>query len=610
MISGYDPSDWDLTKRLLGYMKPFMGIFIGIVVTAFGRHGIFALIAPLIVALIIDFILVPVPGAEHWFIDLVKNFTGVTDPTGLLIVLCGFIVLLAVIRGIFHVIHITLRAALSQNILRVMRRDFYYALIHKSFSYLDQVLSGQIISRITSDMGAIDLFYSETVREIFRHGMQFLFTVYILYTIDPGLTLICCIPMPFIFLSTHLYSSRISGYLARAKDQFGDLNSVLVEGIVGHKLIKTHGMEGHFYERFQRQNEGYVDTSLKASRIQSIYRPSSAAMVAIGIALVIFYGGQEAAAGHLSIGEMVLFGIYFAQLVGPMRMFARLIMFYNDAIASARRVFEVIDIGEDVPEAQNPVRIEMDGEINYRGVSFSYGAGRETLHDITLRIEPSQQVALMGYVGSGKTTLAELVPRFYDVTAGSITIDGVDVRDIELRNLRKQVGIVLQDVFIFSDTIRNNIVYGKPDASEEEIISAAKAAQIHEYIESLPDGYDTAVGERGITLSGGQRQRVSIARTLLTDPRILILDDSTSNVDAQTEVQIRKAIDSLLHGRTALVITQRASTCETADKVVVMEKGRIIAEGKHGDLLESSSGYRRLIESQELDIGRGGEVSG
>ena len=246
--------------------------------------------------------------------------------------------------------------------------------------------------------------------------------------------------------------------------------------------------------------------------------------------------------------------------------------------------------------------IEMEGEIVYSGVSFSYGEGRETLHDINLRIEPSQQVALMGYVGSGKTTLAELVPRFYDVAEGSITIDGVDVRDIELRNLRKQVGIVLQDVFIFSDTIRNNISYGRPDATDEEIVAAAKAAQIHDHIKGLPDGYDTAVGERGVTLSGGQRQRVSIARTLLTDPRVLILDDSTSNVDAQTEVQIRKAIDSLLKGRTALVITQRASTCEAADKVVVMENGRIIAEGTHAELLKSSSGYRRLIESQELGM--------
>ncbi len=605
MVSHYDPSDWELTKRLLGYMKPFMGIFVGIVLTAFGRHGVFALIAPLIVALIIDFILVPMPGRTHWFIDLVKNWSGVTDQIGLLIMLCSVIVLLAIIRGFFHVTHITLRAALSQNILRVMRRDFYYALINKSFAYLDQVMSGQIISRITSDMGAIDLFYSETVREIFRHGMQFFFTLYILYLINPNLTLICCIPLPFIFLSTHMYSSRISSYLTRAKNQFGDLNNVLVEGIVGHKLIKTHGMENHFFERFQEQNEAYVDTSLQASRIQSLYRPSSAAMVAVGVALVIFYGGQEAAAGHLSIGEIVLFGTYFIQIVGPMRMFARLIMFYNDAIASARRVFEVIDIGEDVPEAREPVGLEIRGEIVYSDVSFSYGEGKETLRNINLRIEPSQQVALMGYVGSGKTTLAELVPRFYDVTSGRVMVDGVDIRDIELKVLRRQVGIVLQDVFIFSDTIRNNIAYGKPDATDEEIHAAAKAAQIHEFIETMPRGYDTMVGERGTTLSGGQRQRVSIARTLLTNPRVLILDDSTSNVDAQTEVLIRKAIDTLLEGRTALIITQRASTCEAADKVVVMERGRIISEGKHRELLESSGSYRQLIESQALDIGGG-----
>ncbi len=610
MSSGYNPSEWELTKRLLGYMKPFIWIFAGIVLTAFGRHGIFALIAPLIVALIIDYVLVPVPGVHHWFITYVENVVGVSTPMGLLITLCSIIVLLAIVRGFFHVTHITLRAALSQNILRVMRRDFYYALIHKSFSYLDQVMSGQIISRITSDMGTIDLFYSETVREIFRHGMQFLFTLIILYRIDPSLTLICCIPLPFIFISTRFYSSRISGYLSRAKNQFGDLNNVLVEGITGHKLIKTHAMEDHFFERFQEENMGYVDTSLQASRIQNIYRPSFAAMVAIGVSLVIYYGGQKAAAGYLSLGEIVLFGVYFGQLVGPMRMFARLIMFYKDALASARRVFEVIDVGEDVPSAENPIKLEITGEIAYKDVSFHYGERGGILQDINLRIEPSQQVALMGYVGSGKTTLAELVPRFYDVSKGSITIDGVDIRDIKLSNLRKQVGIVLQDVFIFSDTIRNNIAYGNPDATLEEVVSAAKAAQIHDHIMGMPEGYDAVVGERGITLSGGQRQRVSIARTLLTDPRILILDDSTSNVDAQTEEKIRKAIKVLLEGRTALVITQRASTCETSDKVVLMEGGRIIAEGTHRELLESSTGYRRLIESQELDMGFGGEASG
>ena len=607
MSAEYSPSDWDLTRRLLGYMRSFLNIFVGIVFTAFGRHGVFALLSPLLVMIIIDYIVVPVPGKTHWFLELLKSWTGITDQIGLLVLLCSIIVALAVIRGFFHVIHITLRASLSQNILRVMRRDFYYALIHKSFSYLDQVMSGQILSRMTSDMGAIDLFYSETVREIFRHGMQFLFTFYILYIINPGLAIICGIPLPFVFLSTRLYSSRISGYLAEAKNQFGDLNSVLVEGIVAHKLVKTYGQEEALLARFEVENRGYVDTSLKASAIQSIYRPSSSTMLAVGVALVIFYGGQRVIDGSLSIGEMILFGTYFAQLVGPMRMFARLIMFYQDAIASARRVFEVIDTGEDVPEAPDALELpRLRGEVTFEDVSFSYQTSGEILNNVSLSVSPGEKVALMGFVGSGKTTLAELVPRFYDVTAGKVTVDGYDVRDVTLRSLRSQVGIVLQDVFVFSDTIRNNIAFGKPEASDDEVVKVAEAAQIHEYISSLPDGYGTVVGERGLTLSGGQRQRITIARTLLSDPGVLILDDSTSNVDAETEVHIRKALDSLLEGRTALIITQRASTCKAADKVVVMDNGRIAAVGRHDELMASSRIYRQLIESQVLDIREGG----
>ena len=603
-LEEYNPSSWELTKRLLGYMKPFMGIFIGIVLTAFGRHGIFALLSPLIVMLIIDYILIPVPGKTHWFLEFVKVTSGVTDSMGLLIILCSMIIALAIIRGVFHVVHITLRAALSQNILRVMRRDFYYALINKSFAYLDQVISGQIISRITSDMGYIDLFYSETVREIFRHGMQFFFTLYILWQIDSQLALICCLPLPFIFLSTRFYSSRITGYLNKAKNQFGDLNNILVEGIVGHKLIKTHGQESHFLSRFNDENMGYVDTSLQAAKIQSIYRPSSAAMVAIGISLIIYYGGQKALTHQITVGELILFSTYFSQLVGPMRMFARLIMFYQDAITSARRVFEVIDLGADVPESPNAVTLdEVNGEITFNDVSFTYEGAEETLHGINFKVNPSENVALLGYVGSGKTTLAELVPRFYDVTEGSVELDGVDIREIKLHSLRRQIGIVLQDVYVFSDTIKNNISFGRPDATDEEIVEAAKAAQIHEFIETLPAGYDEIVGERGITLSGGQRQRLTIARTLLTDPKILILDDSTSNVDAETEVLIRAAIDKLLEGRTSLIITQRASTCEAADKVVVMDKGRITAQGTHRELLETSESYMRLIESQAFNLG-------
>ncbi len=603
-VEEYNPTKWELTERLLGYMKPFLNIFAGILITAFGRHGIYELVWPLIVMLIIDFILVPIPGQSHWFIDLLQQWTGVSNNAGLLIILCSLIVVLALLRGFFHVVHITLRATLSQNILRVMRRDFYYALINKSFSYLDRVMSGQIISRMTSDMGAIDLFYSETVREIFRHGMQFFFTLFILVTIEPQLALICCLPLPVAFLSTYLYSSRISSYLAKAKNQFGNLNSVLVEGIIGHKLVVTHGQEDRVMERFEELNSRFVETSLKTSAIQATYRPSSATVMALGVALVIFYGGIKFRSGVMTIGEVILFSTYFSQLVGPMRMFARLIMFYQDAIASARRVFEIIDVGEDVPEAVDAKDLpSLEGTITFEDVSFSYDGAEETLRNITLSINPGEKVALMGFVGSGKTTLAELVPRFYDVSSGRVTVDGYDVRDVSLRSLRSQIGIVHQEIYIFSETIRNNIAFGKPDASEEEIIEVAKAAQIHENIVSLPKGYDTLVGERGITLSGGQRQRLTIARTLLTDPSILILDDSTSNVDAETELLIRKAIETLLEDRTALIITQRASTCKDVDKVVVLENGRIVASGTHDKLMEESTAYRNLIESQALDLG-------
>jgi ATP-binding cassette subfamily B protein len=255
-----------------------------------------------------------------------------------------------------------------------------------------------------------------------------------------------------------------------------------------------------------------------------------------------------------------------------------------------------------VPESDHPVVLpRLKGDIEFRDVSFSYGAA-ETLKDSNLKIAPGEKVAIIGFVGSGKSALTELVPRFYDATAGAVLVDGHDVREVSIKSLRSQIGIVLQDIYIFSTTIRENLTFGKPDATDEEVIAAAKAAQIHDYIASLPKGYDTEVGERGLTLSGGQRQRVAIARVLLMNPSILILDDSTSNVDAETEVFIRKAIDALLEGRTALIITQRASTCENADKVVVIDEGQIAAIGKHSSLLKTSEKYRRLIESQTLTM--------
>ena len=601
-MSDYNPSGWDLTKRLLWQIKPYMGTYILINLTAFGREGVYSLLAPLLVLLIIDYVLVPVPGDKNWFLELVKQWTGVSDRYGLLVILVSLIIILAIIRATFFVIHRYYRGVLSQNILRDLRRDLYNALINKSFSYLSHVRTGQIISRVTSDMNAIDLFYSETVREVFRMTLQLIIAVVILLFINPGLTGITLLTLPFIFLATRFYLPRVRSRMQAAKAQFDTLNGVLVEGITAQKLIKGFGQEDSFAGRFEKENQGYVEKSLRTLKIQAAYTPSGTLISAIGVALVLVFGGILVVGGSLTLGELVLFGTYFSQLVGPVRMYARLIDFYQDGLVSAKRVYEVVDVGRDVPEGKHPIMLpRLKGDIEFRNVSFSYGAA-ETLKDVNLKVEPGEKVAIIGFVGSGKSALTELVPRFYDTTAGVVLVDGHDVREASIKSLRGQIGIVLQDIYIFSTTIRENITFGKPDATNEEVVAAAKAAQIHDYIASLPKGYETEVGERGLTLSGGQRQRVAIARVLLMNPSILILDDSTSNVDAETEVFIRKAIDALLESRTALIITQRASTCENADKVVVVDEGHIVAIGKHDELLKTSEKYRRLIESQTLTM--------
>ena len=599
----YNPSNWDLTKRLLGYIKPYMGTYIVINLTAFGREGVYSLLAPLIVMLIIDYTLVPVPGAKNWFIDLIKSWMGVTDRGVLLVVLVGCILILALFRFTFLILHRYYRGVMSQNILRDMRRQLYEALINKSFSYLGQVKTGQIISRVTSDMNSIDLFYSETVRELFRMSLQLGIAATILLSINTQLALITLLPLPFIFVTMRLYLSRVRGRMLATKNQFDSLNGVLVEGITAQKLIKGFGQEEAFAARFSKENESYVEKSLRTARLQAVYTPSNMVITATGVALVLVFGGIRVLEGSLTLGELVLFGTYFTQIVGPVRMYARLMDFYQDGIVSAKRVFEVLDVGRDVPEPEHPTELpRLKGEIEFKDVSFSYGGTSEVLRDVNLKVSPGEKVAIIGFVGSGKSALTELVPRFYDVTAGQVLVDDRDVREASLKSLRGQIGIVLQDIYIFSDTIKGNLKFGKPDATDEEVIAAAKASRIHDYIASLPKGYDTPVGERGLTLSGGQRQRIAIARVLLTNPSILILDDSTSNVDAETEVLIRKAIDTLLEGRTALIITQRASTCESADKVVVIDQGQIIAVGKHRKLLKESEKYRMLIESQTLTL--------
>jgi len=370
LAMGYNPSNWELTKRLLGYIRPFFKFFVVMVVTALGRESLYSLMAPILVMFIVDYILVPVsPDKTNWFLDLLKSWTGIKDSIGLLTILSALIVVFAILRGVFSVIHRTYRAMLSQNILRVMRREFYRSLMDKSLAYLNQVRTGQIISRVTSDMGAIDLFYSETVREAFRMTMQLLLAIFVILQFDVWLTIVCCLPLPFIFVTTRMYSSRVRPYMTQSKAQLDRLNSVLVEGILAQKLIKSFGQEKNFEERFDQENRTYVKRALRATRIQALYRPSSSAVTAVGMALIITYGGLRVIGEEITIGEIILFVTYFNQLVGPVRMYSRLIDFWQDGITSARRVFEVIDVRKDIPEASNPIELpRLKGTQSWAGI--------------------------------------------------------------------------------------------------------------------------------------------------------------------------------------------------------------------------------------------------
>ncbi|MBM3292331.1 ABC transporter ATP-binding protein, partial [Candidatus Bathyarchaeota archaeon] len=374
MQSSYNPSNWELTKRLLGYLKPFLWTVLAMLITAFGREGIYSLVAPLVVMLIIDFVLVPVPGGSNWLIEFIKNWIGITDRSGLLFILFLMIVCAAALRGIFFVIHRLYRAVLSQGILRNMRREFYYALVNKSFNYLGQVRTGQIISRVTSDMGAIDLFYSETVRESFRMTLQLSIALYVLFTVNSSLALICVLPLPFIFAYVRFYTRAVRPFMTSAKAQFDSLNSILIEGITAQKLIKGFGQEEAFTKRFDEDNREYVAKSLKTARLQALYTPSNSVITAIGMALVIIFGGERVYNNQLTLGAFILFVSYYNQLVSPIRMYARLIDFYQDALVSARRVFEVIDVGQDMPEDPNAIELpRLKGSIVFRDVSFRYG---------------------------------------------------------------------------------------------------------------------------------------------------------------------------------------------------------------------------------------------
>ena len=523
------------------------------------------------------------------------------DAAPRLIITAGLIIVLfAIARGLFSFAQNFLSQALSQNIAFDLRNDIYSKIQRLSFSYHDRNRTGQLMIRATDDVERLRIFIGMGLLMALQALILMVGTLAILVLTNIRLTLVVLPVLPIAMIIFMIFGRITQPLFSEIQRRLGRVNTTLQENLAGLKVVKAFTSEKREEERFHESIDSLLDQRVKVSRLFSFLFPLIFLIANLGQAAVMYFGGRQIIDGTLTLGEWQKFSLYLIYVFIPMGQLGFIISLMAQAGASADRIFEILDAKNDVENKPDAIDLgEIEGRVEFHDVSFRYFAGSEpVLSDINFTAEPGQTIALLGATGSGKSTIINLIPRFYDVSEGQILIDGHDVRVVTLESLRQHIGIVLQETVLFNGTIRENIAYGRPDATDEEIIAAAKAAAAHSFIESFPEGYDTPVGERGATLSGGQKQRVAIARALMLNPHILILDDSTSSVDLNTEYEIQKALDKLMEGRTSFVIAQRISTVLNADMILVLENGFIVARGTHEELLENSPIYADIYHSQ------------
>ncbi len=550
--------------------------------------------------LVIDVINMINPQLIRWTID---NGIG-GDPadaqrTRALALAVGALLGLVLIKGLLTYFQGMWTEVASQSVAYDLRNELQRKITLLSFSFHDQAVAGDLLSRAVQDVERIRFLTGRAAFRIIEGVILLLFTAGMMISMNPRLGLLAVVSLPLLVYQSLRFGRVFRPLTVQIQKQLGLLTTRVEQNLRGTRVIKTFAQQEAEIERFEVENRKWFDLSAEAARQQAVFMPLLHLLANISSVIILWYGGTLVINSQLTLGELVAFTTYMGQLVSPVRFLGMILPAISMAGASAERVFEILDTVPDVSEKPGAPDLTVPrGQVRFERVSFAYGRHADVLKEISFEAQPNQVVALLGQTGSGKTTIVNLIPRFYDPTQGRISIDGQDIRDFSINSLRSEIGMVLQETTLFAASIRENITFGRPHATQAQIEAAARAAQAHEFILQTVDGYDTRVGERGATLSGGQKQRLAIARAILTDPRILILDDATSSVDTETEHLIQQALDQLMRGRTTFVIAHRLSTVQRADLILVLEKGRVAAQGKHDELLRTSALYNTIYQQQ------------
>ena len=537
--------------------------------------------------------------AVPWVIrEAIDTVTGHGERS-FLILAAAAVIGASALRGISAFGHIYLSEVVSQKTAYHIRNTIYDQLQRLSFAYHDKTQTGQLMSRATADVEAIHMFLGRGLLHLAEMFLLFIGITYILISMNWKLALMSLPFLPIIGFRAAFVSLRLRPIWLKVQQLLGVMGTTLEENLTGVRVVKAFCRQEGESQKFYAQANQLYDEQMNAARQMAFNMPLMAFLISLPTALILWYGGRQVIDGNLTIGGLTQFILYLGMMAMPVRRLGPLTNLISRSTSAGQRILEILDTRSPVQEKPDAIELNnVKGQVCFEDVRFSYDSTRLVLENISFSVQPGELVALVGSLGSGKSTLAHLIPRFYDLSSGAITIDGIDIRDVTVSSLRKNVGIVQQDIFLFSATIRDNIAYGAVNADMKQIVAAAKTAYLHDFIQSLPDGYETLVGERGITLSGGEKQRLAIARTLLTDPSILILDDSTSSVDAEIEHLIRQAIDRLITGRTTFIITHRLPIIKNADLILVLHEGRIVERGRHSELMAEKGLYKQIYQSQ------------